>query len=377
MRIGVFPADLEGCGHYRLIWPAAVLKDLGMNIDIIPPENRDNMFTATIEDDVVTAVQVPNYDVMIFQRITHQYLAQAVPLIRAKGITVIIDIDDDLQSIHPSNPAFTVLHPKKSPNGFTAQHSWEWCRVACDAATLVTVSSPALARRYAPHGRFALLRNYVPDEMLQIEHQDSRDIGWGGSIHSHGNDVPVLGASISRLIQDGFTFKVVGPGIGLKQALGLQDVPPHTGTVTMAEWPSNLASLGIGVAPLADTVFNQAKSWLKPLEMAALGVPSIISPRAEYREISKLGIGVLAKKPSDWYTKLKRLITDDVQRQELSAQVREVAAGLTVRGNAWRWQEAWTLAFNLQQRERPRPVTSVFGLDRPGYTAGQAHSVTK
>lgn len=379
MKIGVFPADLEGCGHYRMIWPAAVLKDRGMDITIVPPQMRDNMFTAVIEDDEVRSVRVPKFDIMIFQRITHKYLAQAIKHIRAQGVTVIVDIDDDLQSIHPSNPAFTVLHPKKTNEGLTAQHSWEWCRVACDAATFVTVSSPALARRYAPHGRFAILRNYVPDEMLQITHLDSRDIGWGGSMHSHANDVPVLGASISRLVQDGFTFKVVGPGVGIREALGLDYVPPHTGSVSMMEWPSTLASLGVGVAPLADTVFNAAKSWLKPLEMAAVGVPSVISPRAEYRAINKLGIGILARKPSDWYTKLKRLVTDDAYRQDESARMRDVAASLTIRQHAWRWEQAWMMAHNLQDHtdRRSHSTTSVFGLDGPRNATGRTHSGIK
>ena len=56
-----------------------------------------------------------------------------------------------------------------------------------------------------------------------------------------------------------------------------------------------VAKLGIGVAPLADTKFNAAKSWLKMAEMAALGVPCVVSPRAEYMRLHEQWIGSLAE----------------------------------------------------------------------------------
>jgi glycosyltransferase involved in cell wall biosynthesis len=370
MKIGVFPADFAGCGHYRLIWPALALQDEGHDVTIVPPDKRDGMFKAEIENGQVTRVMAPQYDVMIFQRVTHKYLAQAVKLLRERGTAVVIDIDDDLETIHPSNPAWSLLHPRNTSSDAVASHSWEWARVACDSATMVTVSSYALLRRYARYGHGVVIRNYVPEEYLTIPHASSPVIGWGGSLHSHPNDVPKLGHSIAQLMEDGFDFRVIGPGIGIREVLHLSSEPVATGPVDLEGWPIALAQLGIGVAPLDwETRFNAAKSWLKPLEYAAVGVVPVMSPGVEYREIHKLGIGMIAEKTSAWVKKIQRLAMDESFREDQALRMRSIVAEkLTIQRNVHRWGEAWAKAFDIEQamaRSRPRtpiPPGSAFGI---------------
>jgi hypothetical protein len=351
IKIGVFPADLEGCGHYRLIWPGFELQSRGLDVTIVPPDKRDGLFNAVLENDVMVDVMVPDYDVMIFQRVTHRYLAQAIPFIRSKGVAVVVDIDDDLEAIHPSNPAWQTLHPRNVSNDVIANHSWKWARVACESATFVTVSSEALLSRYARHSRGAVIRNYVPETYLTMPHPSSTVIGWAGSLHSHPNDVPKLGTSIAQMVRQGCTFKVIGPGRGMRQALRLTDEPDATGPVPLDEWPLALAQLGIGLAPLDHvTRFNAAKSWLKPLEYASVGAVPIMSPSPEYRRIHKLGVGLLAERPSDWVRQMKRLVSDDTLRDELALKVRQVVANeLTIQRNGHRWEEAWTRAYELER----------------------------
>lgn len=370
MKIGVFPADLAGCGHYRLIWPAFALQmATGLDVTVVSPDQRDGMFKAIIEDGKITEVMMPGeYDVMIFQRVTHKYLAQAIAHFRQKGIAVIVDIDDDLEAIHPANPAWSLLHPKNMANENVASHSWHWARVACDNATYVTVSSPALLQRYARHGRGAVIRNYVPEEYLTIPHESSPIIGWGGSLHSHPNDVPVLGNSIAQLVNEGFEFRVIGPGIGIQDVLHLRDAPVATGSIDLDGWPIALAQLGIGVAPLDwETRFNAAKSWLKPLEYASVGVVPVMSPGIEYRAIQKQGIGITARTRRDWAAQLRRLATDHKMRDDLALQMRQVVAEkMTVQANVHHWEKAWLTAYELQERT-PSPIVvgSAFGLNTP------------
>ena len=114
------------------------------------------------------------------------------------------------------------------------------------------------------------------------------------------------------------------------------------------DWPSAVAELGIGIAPLADTRFNACKSWLKPVEMSALGVPWVGSPRAEYRRLADMGAGVLADNSRRWFRELDRLRRSPGLRAERSEAGRAVAEGLRLRQNAWRWLEAWDEALRLQ-----------------------------
>lgn len=348
MKIYVMPADDQGCGHYRLIWPAKVLQSLGYDITIVDPQGADDILTGSMQNGELVDVQIPqDADIMIFQRVTNRYMAAAVKLIRARGVAVVIDMDDDLATIHPSNPAFAFLHPR----GQYPEHSWRNAARACDDATMVVTATPALQQRYARHGRGRVFDNYVPGRMLDVPHEDSDLIGWAGSVHSHPDDLQAMGASVNIMAREGYSFGNVGSGDGIRTAWGLSASTDLyiSGIAPIEGWGDAVTKLGIGVAPLADTVFNAAKSWLKMAEYAAVGVPCIASPRAEYTRLHKLGVGLLAKDPSDWKRKMKMLARDSAMRQELSAQGRDVMAGMTIEAHAWKLLEIWTEALSMQR----------------------------
>lgn len=340
MKVIVFAADAFGCGSLRMIWPGEACAKAGHDVHVVEP--KDRRLKVVMEGDTVKDVLDVDADVVVLQRVTHAYMAQAVGVMRAKGITVVVDVDDDLSSIHPSNPAWKVHRPG------AGLHSWHNIALACRNASLVTVSTPALLDVYARHGRGHVLHNYLPDYYYGIERQDSDTVGWPGSYHSHPNDPESLGGAIARLVDEGAEFVMRGDSTGAGRAFGLAEDPPGGG-VPIEEWPAAVASLGVGIAPLADTKFNKAKSALKVIEMSACGVPWVASPRAEYRRIHAMGAGVLADRPRVWYRELKRLRESTALRQELSEAGRAVAEQLRLRDNAWRWQEAWARAYEMQQ----------------------------
>jgi glycosyltransferase involved in cell wall biosynthesis len=71
--------------------------------------------------------------------------------------------------------------------------------------------------------------------------------------------------------------------------------------------------IDIAIAPLADTEFNRAKSWLKPLEAAAFGLPFVASDVPAYRE---LGFGRLARRPDQWRRHFEELLDPAVRKAE-------------------------------------------------------------
>lgn len=349
MRVVVYPADRHGCGHHRLIWPVEILRAEGHDVHVVRQEDRK--LRMHFRDDVLHDVEIDeSVDVVVFQRVTHAALADAVPIIRARGVSVVIDVDDDLSTIHPANPAWQALRPGSTRfvdgrHDPSYQHSWRNLERACAAASLVTVTTPALTRRYALHGRGVIIPNYLADHYFGIVHDDSDIIGWPAALHSHPNDPEVVGNAIARLVAEGARFHVtsVSPGLGAAFRLGSDDVAETLRVpVALEDWPTAIAErIGIGIAPLADTEFNRAKSWLKPLEMAAVGVPWVGSPSDEYARLHALGCGVLARKPSDWYKILRSLRRDESRRRELSESGRAVADQLRLRDHAWRWLDAW------------------------------------
>jgi glycosyl transferase family 1 len=347
VSIYVYPADTEGCGHFRLIWPARELIRRGHDVKLIMPHERNNIRAEVDPDGQLKRVYYPDdAEVIVFQRVSHRFLAAAVPLIRRQGTAVVVDMDDDLSNIHPHNPAWLEFHPKSGlPDTKTREHNWANAQRACESASLVTLSADALAPRYARHGNFEVLRNCVPTRYLGIEHVDSDVFGWGGSLASHPTDLDVLGNSVTRLQREGRRFKIIGHPGGIKQTLRLDDEPESSGIIKIDDWPVALTSLGVGLAPLADNVFNRSKSWLKPLEYAALGVPVIMSPRAEYvRFHTELGIGVLARKPADWLRKIRVWLDSVDARVDQSERGRLAAARWTYEERAEAWLQAWQRA---------------------------------
>lgn len=357
MKVLVLPADLGGCGYYRLIWAAEYLQTQGHDVEIQYPTDKDIgleiHFRGNVADDPdaeIIDVKVPgDADVLVMQRLSHHWHSQVVKLLRAKGVAMVIDMDDDLSSIHPDNKAFRNYHPRNK----ATPYSWKNVEQACRDATLVTVSTKPLLNVYAKHGRGHVIDNFVPARYLGLKTDQDKVFGWPGTTESHPNDLQVCGNGVARLIADGYEFRVVGPVSKAQQNLRLKQEPPHVGKVSMFNWPSEIAKLLVALAPLAPTQFNTSKSALKLREANSVGVPWVASPRSEYRRFHQAsGGGILVDSPRDWYKGVRQLMDDSSLRQDLAGSGYEYMKSQTLEGNAWRFWEAWNRAYDYEKGKR-------------------------
>ena len=347
MKINVYAADLGGCGRYRLIHAAMVLKEQGHDIKVFDPNKpMDIAVNVDFATGEVLEVSEPDADILVMQRVTSAPHVQAMTMLRKKGYTVVLDLDDDMTRIHPGNAAFRELDPTRK-----RRMSWMNTSLAAQEATLVTVSTKALASVYGSHGRVQVVDNYIPARYLELAHTDNPTYGWPGSTESHPNDLPVVGNAARKLEEMGFPFYQVGPNqpmvdkqLGFTRHLA-------TGPIKLSLWPASISLLGVAWAPLADTLFNASKSRLKILEANSVGVPYVASPRAEYVRMSADGgAGMLADTPKEWFRKTERLLTDHRLRQDLSLQARAYAATQTIEDHAWRTMDAWQRAYHIQHK---------------------------
>lgn len=353
MRVLVMPADLGGCGHYRLLMAAEHLRSLGYDIHIQLPGQQNGFEVHTDDTGKMLDFKLPveGVDVLVMQRVSHDLHRQAIPLLQEAGIACVIDMDDDLSTIHPQNTAFW-NYRTRSNSPFSSKNADFICKVA----TMVTVSTRNLLRVYAKHGRGHVIDNYVPERYLFVNPVQTEEVptfGWAGTLQSHPVDLKVLGSTVRDLVREGHRFRVVGPeDPGLKYQFKLDTDPETTGIVKLFDWASTIANnLHVGLAPLEPSTFNTSKSRLKLLEYNAVGIPYVASPRTEYQRYhtESGGAGLIADTPKQWTAAIRSLMTDDALRKELGEKGRAHMYSQTIEGNSWRWLEAWTEAFRIQR----------------------------
>lgn len=348
MRVTVYPADNGGCGHYRMIWPARALIEQGFDIDLVLPDSGDDRLNVNIMDGrVFNLVDPPDSDVVVLQRPLRRHLVDTIPLLQKQGKIVVVEVDDDFRHISSRNAAWASCQPSHS------ERNWKHLERACDMADWVTVSTPALVQRYGYHGRVSVLPNYVPERYLSIEVEPQQDtyLGWSGSVANHPDDLQVVGPGVARALQaTNAKFAVVGTGVGVHRKLHL---PPRL-SIQISDWlpidryPEAMAQLNVGIVPLELSPFNQAKSWLKGLEFAALGVPFVASPTQQYEALfHQYRIGELANHPRAWERKLVEHLGDPYTTAKWgqSYKRRVDMHDLVIERRATEWMMVWANAW--------------------------------
>lgn len=367
MRVGVYPADKGGCGHYRMIWPAVEARKLGYDITIHEPGTPESNISAVVRDrydvvkmrdgstkrvetfDVLGLNEVPPFDVIVLQRPLARQLTDCIPHLQAEGIAVVVELDDDFMQLDPRNTAWHAVQPH-----LNQESNYRWLRQAIERADLLTVSTPRLRDIFATkHREPIVLPNYLPMHAYSDRgHQRavSPIVGWSGAISTHPNDLPEAGA-VRRVMPLAGGFHVVGTGQGVQRQLGLTEATPFTssGWVPIDEYHAALDAIDVGIVPLKPSRFNEAKSWLKGLEFAGRGIPSVASPTGPYAQLAALQGCLLGDSPKHWQRTLTKLLADPVYWDERAHAAFEAAWSLNLAKHAHEWPEAWALARAMRQ----------------------------
>lgn len=352
MRVLIYPCDRTGCGTYRCTYPAHAARKLGVDVHVAPvlqepgkPTRRLLPIERHPHNPRMVRAKPVHADVVVFQRPVEEVFSRVlIPQLQASGVAVVVEVDDDLHALPAAHPAARALSPALSPGA-----NWRNLMDACRLADLVTCSTPALASRYGAHGRVAVIRNRVPERLLDQPHKpDGETVGWRGWTVTHPEDLQATRGGVADALQTtGWRFLQIGLTVGVKTGLSLDSEPAHVGpTVTIDEFYPLLSHLDIAIAPLRDCAFNRAKSCLAGLEYAACGVPFVASDLPEYRLLADAGIGLLAgSRAKDWRRQIERLARDISLRAEMSISAREIVRrDWTIEAHAHLWADAWAQA---------------------------------
>jgi len=200
----------------------------------------------------------------------------------------------------------------------------------CDYAITTT---PTLAHELEKYVKEVFInRNVASEKMVEFslravqkiqKEKDKIIIGYLSGSITHNADFELIMPTIEK-IMDKY------PNVYLKVA-GLLDIPQdlkkYSNRIIAApfmNWeklPNVIASLDINLAPLEESIFNQAKSENKWVEAALCKVPTVASNLGAFQEMIHDGEdGFLCSNEKEWYRVLEKLVENSDLREKVGNQ---------------------------------------------------------
>ncbi len=293
------------CAYIRLLQP---LHHLGAELDVS---------VASVEEALRLRA-----DLVITHRHAIPDLVTATALVahcRATGMKLVYDIDDDLARVPPAHPDAGLLRPKAA----TVR------RLLADADA-VWVSTPVLASLRAD----AVVIPNGLDERLWLSDGARLPARRPGPVRilfmgttTHDDDFALVRPALERL------HAVFGPRIRFDMigVTAADDLPRWVNRALpdgvagqsypgFVNWITRMPAWDIGIAPLTDTGFNRAKSAIKVLDYAALGLAVLASDTAAYRGASAARL--VPNTEADWTDALQHLIRHPKLRRDMAEAAR-------------------------------------------------------
>lgn len=312
--------DDGGCGYYRCRMPSEYIRRAGL------AEVRTRMNIAQPED-------LKWADLVVFQEMGSVVAMKMINFCRENGVPFITEIDDFIHHVSPNNAGG---YGAWNPGTLYIARACEQMRKSLG----LTVSTEWLAREYFPYNKnIFVVPNYLDkekwDSPIQVREDGKIRVGWAGG-NAHGDDLRMISKVIDKITKE-FKGKVIFETFGMHkvellkifEAQDFSETCPQCGYEgemhnypgeALDNYPMILASKGwdIGLAPVINNSFGNAKSDLKIKEYSAIGVPVVASSVTPYKDAAKGGASILfADTYDEWYTNIKKLIKDKSLREKI------------------------------------------------------------
>lgn len=283
------------------------------------------------------ARQAARHDAVVLHRIAYTPdVAEVVEAARGRGVPVLFDIDDlvfdpglcdRIDALEWMAPAEAALFRQS----FEAQRR---TLVSCDGAIVPT---EPLAEAVRALGVRSWIHPNAPSlDLLRLSLEARRRrrvdpgrvvLGYASGSRTHNRDFAQAAPALLRLFEEIPTLELHVVGyLDLDSAWdGFRSRVMTLEFVPWRQLPALLATFDVNLAPLEHgNPFCEAKSELKWVEAAAVGVPTVASPTAPFRAAIRHGeTGFLASTTEEWVDALRLLATDPVRRQAVGAAAAE------------------------------------------------------
>jgi len=318
----------SGCWFYRTQMPSEALIKRGheiKNLVIGPKFDISSLELSSIPDIAIFRGTYPFDPTSIMKKL------------KKIDTKVIYNVDDDYLTLNAGNP-----FQKESK---AVMHQYIACAKAAD---VVIVSTEVLKKRLRKYNKnVQLAPNSLSFQRFHNRQGGNKRlrIGYTGA-SSHWEDLGIVLDALKSL-QDKYDFEFFVQGMCGTPLIGeiytykyilRENIEPekrgyYTSALKMFDklremkyvhipfYPPELypeilknSNIDIGIAPLKDNEFNQAKSCIKFYEYASTGTVTLASKVLPYSK----EVGYCAKNNTkDWYNKLEKLIKDEKFRHQL------------------------------------------------------------
>jgi glycosyltransferase involved in cell wall biosynthesis len=143
-------------------------------------------------------------------------------------------------------------------------------------------------------------------------------VGWIGT-HSTYPYLESVFPVLQRLAREGvrFRLKVVGAG---REDVSVEGVEVESLPWRMEREISDFQSFDVGLYPIVPSEWATGKSGFKSIQYMAVGVPFVATPIGASAEIGEEGrTHFAAATPDAWHAALKRLLSDQLLREQMGA----------------------------------------------------------
>ena len=291
----------------------------------------------TVQDNPLLSSYADKFSVFIFHRVLHTpSVAKLIARIKSQGKEIIFETDDlvyDAKYLQHMDyfQKMNALEKKLYENGVGGEILHDPYVKTC------TTTTTFLAEKLRETGKKVYI---VPNKLSQSDvdicnmlHQKRNQdtslvkLGYFSGTLSHNKDFATITDALVIILKKypHVQLFLVGP-LETESSLSvfgerIKQLP----YVARSEHFANVASVDINLAPLEiGNLFCESKSELKFFEAGIVGVSTVASSTAPYREAIEDGVdGFVASTMDEWVEKLSRLIEDVSFRENMSQWARK------------------------------------------------------
>ena len=285
--------------------------------------------------------QVRNYRAFVIFRCPYtEELGEFIRLAKELNKTVIYDIDDLVIDTKYTDTIkyLDTMSPEERKGYDEGVRNMQKVLKMCDAAITTTERMAEELKHYVP--KVFINRNTASEEMLKLseeayeksiaektaESKERVKMGYFSGSITHNDDFILIQPAVAKIMEK-------YPQTELHIA-GILDIPKELEAFKdrviahpFVDWkklPEMIASIDINLAPLEESIFNEAKSENKWVEAALVRVPTIASNLGAFKRMMEHNkTGILANTCEEWYEGLESLVIDAQKREYIAKNAYE------------------------------------------------------